>query len=366
MNHPKLKIAGLLVSAAVLFTACKKDDENAVLPANEAKTALTDVNTDVSNDLTAVSTAKGFTALEDLSALTNSGVVIPFGQVTNSKNDSRAQVRKAIATLRSISEHTVQNNSRTQGDEPYNYNAHKGVYEWKVVAGQGSFVKTGSSTIVEIKFPTKGSSTNNADFRLTNYAEISIVDELGLTTYNPTIIEATLDIDGTKEASLSVAAEYPSGDDQPNKADVVYFVKPYTFELHTNDKSSDATSVSESLSNGNEVLIAWSINAAFDSQHPKGGQFPASLVGKLQLRKVTFTATITSPDANAKDYNDFIKIDVSVDGRAAGNVVWVTEVGASEPTPYVQYTDGSKQKLSELFAKLESSLSKLNAPLLNF
>lgn len=359
MHTSKMKIVGIFFSAAVVLSACNKDEEQGSLSPSEAKTAMSSANTDISKDVEAVQSAKGFKAMKDLSGLSDAGNVFPIGRAAEASKDPSGFVREAITSLRKVSMHGVAN-GRTQGDEPYNYNEHKGVYEWKVVAGQGSFVKTGTSTIVEIKFPTAGSNTNNAVFRLTNYAEVKAMDEMGYTFYNPTIIEATLDVDGVKEASLSVKAEYKAGTDDASFADITYFVNPYTLDVDLDDRSTTATSVSETLSNGNDVLIGWSVNATFDSKNPKGGSYPAALTGKVQLRNVIFTVEITAPDQNAKDYNDFIKISITADGRAAGNVVWVTEANASEPTPYVQYADGSKQKLQEVFSKLEDSLSGLD------
>lgn len=352
MNTNRIKLLAFLLSAVVLVTSCDKDDESP-LSADDAQEALAAVDTELSNELQDLSTAKGFAAMEALAGLSGAGDPFPLGRTKEARKNPSSHVRKAVVSLNQMIEGPTQDD-QLAGDEPFNYTQNKGVYEWN--PSLQDFQKTGTSTIIEIKFPTEGSSTNNAVFRLTNYAEVATPD--GDEAYSPTIIEATLDVDNVKEASLSVKVEYVGdGSDDPKFADISYFVNPYTIDVDLDDRAASTTSFSQSLSKSDDVLIGWSLTATY--QGAKLEENISKLVGTLQLSSVVFTIEVNAPSGSSSgdiDYNDFIKISVKVDGKAAGDVVWVTDNTTGEPIPYVKFSDGSKEPLAAIFEALGEGL----------
>lgn len=354
MNTNRIKLLSFLLSAVVLITSCDKDDETP-LSADDAQAAMAAVDTELANELEDLSQAKGFTAMGALAGLSGAGDPFPLGRTKEARKNPNSHVRKAVISLNRMIEGPTQNDQLT-GEEPFNYNQNKGVYEWN--PSIEDFEKTESSDIIEIKFPTEGSSTNNAVFRLTNYAEVATPD--GDEAYSPTVIEATLDVDNVKEASLSVDVEYlGDGTDDPKFADISYFVNPYTIDVDLDDRAASTTSFSQYLSKGNDKLIGWSLTATY--QGAKIEDNISKLVGSVQLSSLIFNVAITAPTASSQgeDLNDFIKISITVDGKSAANVVWVTDETTGEPTPYVQYSDGSKEPLADIFQSLgESTLTE--------
>jgi hypothetical protein len=355
MNTNRIKLLSILLSAVVLVTSCNKDDETP-LSADDAQVAMAAVDTELANELEDLSQAKGFTALEALAGLSGAGDPFPLGRTKEARKNPASHVRKAVVSLDRMIEGPTQGD-QIAGDEPFNYSQNKGVYEWN--PSIADFEKTGSSDIIEIRFPTEGSNTNNAVFRLTNYAEEATPD--GDEAYSPTIIEATLDVDNVKEASLSVDVEYVGdGTDEPKFADISYFVNPYTIDVDLDDRQTSTTTFSQYLSKGSDKLIGWSLTATYQGLKPEKNI--SKLVGTFQLGSVVFTIEVNAPtDLNqVDDYNDLIKISITVDGKSAGNVVWVSDSASPEPVPYVEYSDGSKEPLAGIFESLAQSLEELD------
>lgn len=356
MSKNRLSLITLLVAAFAFLASCD-DEKEQTLSADQTKDAFNAVETELIAELENLSEAEGFQAFEHLSSLSGSGDPFPLGRTKEARKNPNSYVRKAVANLQNMISGPAQG-ARTQGDEPFSFAQHKGVYEWNAV--EEMFIKTGQSNIIEIKFPaTETSTTNNAVFRLTDYAEVATPD--GDEAYSATIIEATLDIDGTKEASLSVDVEYVGdGTDEPKFADISYFVNPYTIDIDLDDRGASTTIFSQYLSKGNKKLIGWGLTATY--QGAKSEANITKLVGTFQLSTIIFTIEVNAPSglpAEETDFNDIIKISITVDGASAGRIVWVTDPATGEPTPYVQYADGSQEPLSEVFETLGEALNDL-------
>lgn len=357
MYTTKLKLVALLFSAVALTTSCDKE-EDAPLSANETKQAMAAIDTELTNELADLSESEGFLAMQSLSALSGAGDPFPLGRTSaEAKRNPNHHVRKAVLSLKQMINGPTQS-ARTQGDVAFDYDENKGIYKWN--AADSTFIKTGTSTIIQIEFPAEGSTTNNAIFRLTDYAEVATPD--GDEAYSPTTIEATLDVDNVKQASLSVSVQYKGdGTDDPKFADISYFVNPYTIDVDLDDRAASTSSFSQYLSKGNDVLIGWGLTATYNGL--KIEENISKLVGTFQLSSAIFTIEINAPsDPNqpVTDYNDIIKISLTIDGKSAGNIVWVTEAGATEPSPYVQFSDGSKERLDVIFESLGATLGELD------
>lgn len=356
MSKNRLSLITLLVAVFAFLVSCD-DEKEQTLSADETKDAFAAVDAELTTELENLSEAEGFQAFEHLSNLSGSGDPFPLGRTKEARKNPNSYVRKAVANLQNMISGPAQG-ARTQGDEPFSYAQHKGVYQWNAL--EEMFIKTGTSTIIEIRFPaTETSTTNNAVFRLTDYAEIATPD--GDEAYSATVIEATLDIDGTKEASLSADVEYVGdGTDEPKFADISYFVNPYTIDLDLDDRGSSTTIFSQYLSKGDDKLIGWGLTATY--QGAKNEENITKLVGTFQLGSVIFTVEVNAPSGLPEedaDLNDIVKISITVDGASAGRIVWVTDPGATEPTPYVQYSDGTQDPLSEIFETLGEALNDL-------
>ncbi|NBW38586.1 MAG: hypothetical protein EBR30_26915 [Cytophagia bacterium] len=354
MLKQSLRLSTLLFAGLVLFTACD-NEETESLSATDAKEVMATVDTEISVELENFTNAEGFKAMETLSSLTNSGSIFTGVRIKEARKNPNAYVRTAVTNFqRIISESSTE--GRTQDDEPFYYDEHLGVYTWNPTIQDFQF--TSQSNIIELRFPTEGSSTNNAVFRLTDYEEVST--PFGDEYYSPTVIEATLDINNVKQASLSAEVTYKNdGTDDASFADVSYFVNPYTLDVDLDDTKASVSTFAQYLRKGDDVLIGWDLTATYNGVKIESNI--TKLEGNFQLGSVIFNIVITPPadPSTAESYDDFIFITISVDGKAAGKVVWEVEAGADEPVPYVQFNDGSKQALADIFESLGESLEDL-------
>jgi hypothetical protein len=350
MKNTTLKL--LLLSFALVFIATSCDDEKEALNKEEAQEALQTANSDFADALGRLQTNPGFTAFEDLNTLAGSSDIIPFRQAKPSKKDPRVAARQVLASLKNIATAGDDKNGRTNLTEPqpFDFDANVGVYEWSAEAGD--FVKTGTSTIIELRFPTEGSTTNNATFKLFAYEEIETPD--GDEYYSPTLIEANLSINGVVIAALDAQAEYRNdGTDEPIFADITYTVGAFSVDLDLNDKNPLSSSFSQTLREGNQTIVGWGITAVYNSTDKLEEDFK-SIEGFFQLMNVRFTILATAPGANVTDINDVVKITVTVDGAEAGRVV----IGEDENI-YMEYRDGSRELLDQLLSDLSVQLEEL-------
>jgi hypothetical protein len=356
MNTIKSKFSILLLSMGAVLVACDKEDEKPALSVTEAKQSLNQADTKLAQDLEDLSNAQGYAAIERLSELTDANDPFPLARTRADRKDPKRLVSRAIVSLKQMASRPA-TSARTKGDEPFDYDLWKGVYTWN--PSLEDFEKTGTSQIIEIRFPTEGSTTNNAVFRLTDYDEVATPD--GDEAYSPTVIEATLDVNGTKEASISAEVQYRGdGTDEPKFADVTYFVKPFTFEIDLDDTKSNSTSFSQTLRKGDDVIIGWGLSVLYKSNIKDEGNIN-TISGFFQLVNVKFEGTI---NPNATDPNTAAVISITVDGRSAGQLVFEADDTTGELVPYVKYSDGTKEPLENIFDSLEDALDDLDGLIL--
>jgi hypothetical protein len=344
----KVKSLYVLILLTFIVASCG-DDEQKVSPA-KTKAAFENLNSQLATDLADLQAAPGFTAMNSLADLTSASS--PFGRLKSVKpKDVRGYLKTSVTSLRSMITNASSGNARVSSDEPFNFNAKKGTYTWSA-ANQGWSVALGGS-IIKIIFPTAGaeSTNNNAEFQLTAYSEVSFTDEWG-TEYNPTVIQATLKVDGTKKAEIDLEAEYSQTTWEPIFIDLYLFFDPFSIELNLNDKKSTSSSVSAKLSKNDKTLIAFGVTVNYVNSSKEE---PNKVSGYVQLLNVRFVADI---DENGQS------IVVKVNGDTAGKIIIVEEEDPNYPgyyieVPYVKYNDGTQEKLSDLLADLEAQLGGL-------
>lgn len=342
----------LVLAIILVLAACNKDSNPSVSPA-QAKSTFSSVNQNLASELGNLNSAAGTTALTSFTSLTN--VSNPFARLANYSSTSiKNQVVAGFAAVHKMFSTVVRGkNLRTQGDQPFDFNAHKGVYQWN--PGTQTFDKTNTaSDFVIIDFPTEGSSTNNAEFRLTAYAEQSTPN--GSELYSPTLVNAAIYIGDTKEAELKLTMSYGTND-QPNQASIDYFVNPFTISLTFDDTKSTSTTETYSLIKSGQVLMGTGFTATYTD---KTSGTPTAVTGYIQLMNVKFTMTIDgNKAASSNDMNDYIAIVVTIDNGSAGHVVFVTDATTGEQVPYLQYNDKTEEKLETVFADLTSQLQSI-------
>lgn len=337
----------LFVSYATIIgglMSCANDGPES-MSASDAKSAFSAVNTNLSASLDELADNTGFEALNSFTGITNS--TSPFGKIAPDKpKDVRKQIKMTLAAIRSRLVSSA-STARIAGDEPFDYNAKKGIYTYNFQTE--SFSRTGDSDIIKILFPTEGSTTNNAEFRLSAYQEVATPngDEL----YSPTLVDATVLVDGVVQAEVDLTAQY-GADGQAVYANFSVSLTPYTFNLTLDDRNSSTSSVSESLSKAGKILIGFELKATYNSSL-KSDENISKVNGNVQLMNIKFVFSVEAEDLqNADDISDIIQIGIKIDGKSAGKIVFEMDDTTGEPVPFVQYKDGSKELLSSVFEDL--------------
>jgi hypothetical protein len=351
MKKQNLILSLFLLTVLLVVSSCG-DDEAGKASKEEVKAAFEAANDQISSDLNTFSNSSGYGAMNQLSGLTDESN--PFGRKSSRKREQVIENLKAgVYAIRGILTNSTAANARTSSDEPFNYNENKGVYEWNFQ--EETFVFTDDSEIIEIHFPTEGSTSNDAEFRLTAYEEESTPngDEL----YSPTLIKASILVEDTKELELNAEVEY-GDDDQPVKGDVYYFVNPFALEISFDDTKSTSSTFSESLSKSGKVLIGFGATVNFqDASKDESSLKSAS--GYLQLADIKLVVSAKMTESSSGDINDFISITIKVKSKTGGTIILEQDETTGEIIPYVKYTDGSTEPLENLLADLSFEIEEM-------
>jgi len=339
------KIHLFVIIIPLFMMSCGSDEPAKVSPA-KAEAAFNAANDQIATELAAFYEAPGFTAMNSLSSLNSSAN--PFGRMKSLKRtEVKDQLKSGLYSLRSMLLSSAAE-GRVSGDEPFNYNEKKGTYTYNFETDDFDYTAGGS--IVKILFPTENSLTNDGEFQLTAYQEKSTPN--GDDMYSITLLQATIFVDGTKEAEIDLDASYGSDDDM-EKVDLYLFLNPFTVDLNFDDSKSTATSFSASLSKSGDVIIGFGLDVVFqtaDKDEPK------SVNGHVQLMNIRFVIKIDTSNPNANDINDLIDITIKIDGAVAGKVIFEQDSLTGELVPYVKYNDGSTELLETLFDNLATQL----------
>jgi len=349
MKQPKLILSFFLLGTALILSSCG-DDEPGKASKEEVKAALQTANDQVSADLNSFTTSSGYGAMNQLSGLTDQSN--PFGRKSARKREQAIENLKAgVYAFRGILNHATRQ-GRVSSDEPFDFESNAGTYEWNFQ--EEIFVRTGDSEIIEISFPTEGSETNDAEFKMTAYEEIATPN--GDEAYSPTVIMASIEVDGTKELELNAEVQY-GDEDQPVKGDIYYFVNPFALEVSFDDTKSKSTSFSETLSKSGKVLIGFGASVTFNDA-TKDESAVSSASGYIQLLELKFVMS-AKMSQTAEDINDIVKITIKVKNKEGGRIVLEQDATTGEYLPYIKYTDGSTELLSDVLQDLSLELESL-------
>ncbi|MEQ9658059.1 hypothetical protein, partial [Fulvivirga sp.] len=200
-----------------------------------------------------------------------------------------------------------------------------------------------------INFPTEGSITNNAQLRITAYEDELFEDEFEEYAM-PTTLAVDLAIANVKLVEINFSADY-NNEGVPTEGAVSIFLKPYTFTVAFDDSNATSTSGSFSLKSESETLINSSATIVFLSNEKDEVK---TLEGMVTYRTMKLEGDIDVEgieSAGEVDYNDFITLALFDNNAKVGDIVFVTEIIDEEEDdiPYIQYADGSKQRLEDVF-----------------
>lgn len=363
-----MKITSNLLGAGALsmllcLSACDNDDNSKPSSGNQlskadAKAALSNFNSQASTDLQDLGEAEGLLAVRDFFTLVDQDD--PFGRIGTDQKGVRAFFRTKGQEFRSVFSPVTSSKGRTSAEESFDFDAKKGVYEWNEELQ--AFELTAQSTAIKIKFPTEGSLSNNAELQLLAYADVEITDdETGETYYEPTSLKAELYTDNVKAAGLDLEVEYDEAG-FPLTADVAVSVTPFTASLSVDVTNSTSSSISVSLREGQETIIATSIVAKYGDSS-KSEESLETLEGFVQFKSLKLQGNVDLTAANGEnvDLNSIVKLALYSDNKKVGDIVFVTE--NAQDVAYVKYADGSKEKLEDVLKPVADEISELGESL---
>lgn len=338
------------IASLLAFSACNNDDEdNGQLSKSEAQGKISSFNSSATADLQSLSDAEGLAAVKEFFALVDQDD--PFGKIGTDQKKIRTFLRNKGREFRTVFA-PASISGRTNGEEPFDFDGNKGVYEWDAEAE--IFVKTDESSIISIKFPTEGSTENNAELQLTAYAEELITDEFG-SSYEPTELEARVLVNNVEKASLELGITYDDGG-FPVAADITLSVAPFSANVSFDNTGSTTSSLSVSLTKSGETLVGTSITVKY-SNSSKSEESLTTIEGYVQLKNMKVQGLVDLTNENAETLNDIVKLAVYIDNKKIGDVVFETIDGTDEP--YLKYADGSKEKLDTVFQPVVAELESL-------
>ncbi len=359
----------ILKKLAILFIlfivyACSSSDEPEILAPEDAKAAIVENTTSLTTDIVGITQSEGANALIELINLTN--LADPFnGRTSITRSETYKLLKEKSVQFKSIFIPKGSVNLRTDQHGGFDFEANWGIYEWEPL--EEDFIKTSSEgEMIIIRFPTEGSSTNNAELRITGYNETLITfEENGLIEedYYPTLITADLSIDGVLMIDLIFEAAYNDFGD-PISADISLFINPYQFTLSFDDTNSLSTSLSASISKNDNILASVSVDVIFSNQEKEDVSVLEGFIQYLDLKlsgRIDVAGLEEIDDLGEGDPNEFIDLTLTIGSQVAGNIILVEEVDDNFPddiewVPYVEYSDGSRERLEDI---LEDTIIEL-------
>ncbi len=356
-----------IAAIALIFglSACNHDDEDkssSDLSKTDAKAKINSFNTTATQDLQDLSSSQGLKAITDLSNL--STIDDPFGG--RSKTDKRkvkAFLRRKGQTFKKVINNRYNPSSGRSKEDGFNFEANTGIYTWNEATQQ--FDKTGESDIIKIFYPSEGSQTNNSELRLNAYTEVELYDEeFEEYVYEPTSIDAEVFVDAVKVASLDATITWDPSD-FPLTANITASVVPFTASVTFDVTANNKNTLTASLTRDSHTLFATSIAVLYSSSD-KSDENIETVSGFVQLidLKVDGSIDVKGIDqvqGEEIDYNDFVNLTVTAENTKVGKVVFANETdnGDEITVAYIEYADGTKEKLEDLIQPVIDELDNI-------
>jgi hypothetical protein len=356
------KLLTLLTLVFILgLAACNKDEEepSGTLSKTEAKAKINEFSSEATQELQDLSSSEGLKGIVDLSSFMESDD--PFGGRSGTdKKKLKAFLRKKGNAFRRIVDSKYLGAGRSKEDA-FDFDAHTGVYSWSVT--EEIWSRTADSNIIEMQFPSEGSTSNNAKLLLETYEETGFYDEeLDETIYEPTVLEASLLVDGTEIASLDFDIDW-SEDGTPIAANLNATVVPFSGSVQFDITANDKNTLSATLKRDDKTLFSTSVDVLY-SDPGKSDEDIKTVSGHIQFISLKLKGSIDVEGMDASqdgNLNDFVLLELLADERKVGNIIFETEEidGMEEAVAYIEYADGTKEKLEDVLKPVTDELEEI-------
>ncbi|MFY0627384.1 MAG: hypothetical protein JXR07_13870 [Reichenbachiella sp.] len=344
----------MMAALVVLMWSCDQDNEDQIpdfIPVETAKTAIENMNSGLETEMAEMQNTKGGQALENLTVLLDGG-----GANLRSLNRSGiSRIGSAIENINlDVSAISIFENATNE--DVFDFNDSKGVYVYDF--DLMDFVKTDEVVDhVQIHYPTEGSTSNNAIFKLNEFVQTELEGELV-----PSKIIAQLYVDDQLELSFDLEVDYGFFG-IIESVELGLFLAPFDLELSFN-LSLSSISFSTAISRDEEELLSASLTGLFsDNPNEEFSALDVSfsygtviLLGTMDLEGLNNAGAEDDP-------NEFIDLNfysneygVHNASTLLGTVVFMPTEESEEILAYIEYTDGSTELLSEALEGLFSSV----------
>lgn len=371
MNRKLLLILPFAVAA---FSSCNKDDEKSGTPLNpvEAKVSINNMSQELETDIVTMFEADGAGAIMNLSDLMTDYNGIFDGRQKREKGYVKEVMLKKAQDFKSIFiPQDKMRGGKSQGETGFNYQENLGIYEWN--ADSADFSKTGPSNFIEIKFPEEGSASNNVSLKITEYSEVLLeVEEYSYYDHNtgedvyatttefyPTALSAELAINEVKQVGLSFAMTY-NEKAFPVSAAIGLFLNPFDYSIAYKEEGSTATRFTSSIKKSGDIIIDNNYKIEFTDAEKLVVNI---LDGYSQIRAYKIVSRADAKKITEMEdggnINDFIQMALFKRNDKIGDIIFESTVSEDEGfAAYVNYGDGSKEKLEDIFAPVIRELEK--------
>jgi hypothetical protein len=358
-----------LVATVVLFS-CKKDDEDTILPADEAKTEVANAINSIQGNMDGVIETEAAKAMTFMMGLEPN-----FGK--------SLQTNYAIVNPKNLI-NFISNPKENKLFKPSSFAKHEffdpGTYEYNFTTNTFDLVDTHS--LIVIRFPSNQAAfdahTNNAKAELTQFVvkTYTLYDDYDQTTYEievPTAVKGYLDVDEVRVFSVDYSASFQYNSNQteilPQTLALNITLTPYSFTMSFSGSGVNyATALS--FKKGNDVIAEYDVTVKLTAD--LWDEAPEKISGHFQITPLKFKGYINmfaveqasdQTPANVALMNE--NIDVSLIhvelNRTLGYIearAFVTDWGESIE-PVLVYSDGTWQKLETIFQPVVDDMDNM-------
>jgi hypothetical protein len=352
----KKLISLFMIAALVLAVSCKKDEQK-VLAAADAKTALDNGTSSITSDLEGMTSTQGYQAISNVN-----NVGTPFGN----------PMKSTIAVLKSKNLKSL----TTVASQDFNFDNAKG--EWEYVAATDTVQKVAGSNVTDkliLHFPSDSTkmSDNDAILTVLDYAQQSFTETTGTppytyttTTILPTKITANVTVKGTLVIDVVFSASYTTNK-RPSSISATISIVPYSFHAGFTESGTKQTADAWVKKDSKTIAAVGATltypTAALDKPDYFDGYVQIEdlkLSGNANIKALSDT---TKPKPVAADFNANAHLAILrvSDGAKIGDVKafdGVDKHGDPEITPFIVYSDGNKDSAAVYLRKIQNQLPK--------
>ncbi len=327
-----------IVGSVLMFAGCEEEESTKTIEKEEAEQVLSSNSEDMASDLDQMANSEGMEAMNILVGLTEKND--PFAQKKSLGGES------VVSTLQEALRTSENKIARRKSSQPFPFDDLTGTYTWESYK-TWTVQQDNPPDAIVIEFPTDTtveSPENNATLTLSSYDEKMITDSSGNEEYVPTLIDATLEVNGNKVAEISWELSMEQVNNETpvlNSMNASIYLKPFTYNLELTQSSLLATMSSDNVESD---ILALDIDVTFMDNM----EDVKKVQGSVKIRNIQFkgwikpyamenidTESITSTGDLVDYYNQ--QIDVSVfradNGNKLADIKFIEDTDSQNEVP---------------------------------